>query len=293
LRKEFGDQDGAAYMLLSLGNVSCFQHKFDRARLLMTESQQVAAAIKNSFILQWGSYNLGLLDWIEGRYEQAFSHINEMMSIGRQTADIYSITYGLYILSTMSLSQGNLANAQEFLEESLSTSLKQDMSHILCGLGTLALAEGNQEQAADYYSKVLEIKFEDVYINQKAIAHYGLGKIAYKKGDLDNAKQNFSQAIGKWPGLDWLFWNDELALEGLSFLSLSEKQMERAARLLGATEGWHQKFKFTRTPLDRQERESAITSLQQTLGDEAFAAAWQKGQAMTLEQAIEYAMQQA
>jgi len=293
LRKEIGDQDGTAYMLLSLGNVSCFQHKFDRARLLMTESQQVAAAIKNSFILQWGSYNLGLIDWIQGKYEQAVSYINEMMSISRQTADFYSITYGLYVLSTMSLSQGNLANAQEFLEESQSTSLKKDWRHLLCGSGALALAEGNLEQAADDYSKVLEGKFEDVYISQEAIAYYGLGKIAYKKGDLANAKQNFSQAIGKWSGLDWLFWNDELALEGLSFLSLYEKQMERAARLLGATESWHQNFKFTRTPLERQERESTITSLQQILGEKAFTAAWEEGQAMTLEQAIEYARQQA
>jgi predicted ATPase/DNA-binding SARP family transcriptional activator len=293
LRKEIGDQDGAAYMLLSLGNVSCFLHKFDRARLLMTESQQVATAIKNSFLLQWGSYNLGLIDWIQGKYVQAFSHINEMMSISRQTADIYSITYGLYILSSMSLSQGNLANAQEFLEESLSTSLKKDMSHLLCGFGALALAEGNLEQAADDYSKVLEGKFEDVYISQEAIAHYGLGKIAYKKGNLDYAKQNFHKAIGNWAGLDWLFWNDELALEGLSFLSLSEKQTERAARLLGATEGWHQNFKFTRTPLERQERESAISFLRQALGEEAFEIAWQEGQAMPLEQTIEYARQQA
>ncbi len=291
LRKEIGDQDGAAYTLLSLGNVACFQRKFDKATLLTTESLQVAAAIKNSFILQWGSYNLGLIDWIQGNFEQAVSHINEMMSICRQTGDIYSITYGLYILSTLSLSQGNLANAQEFLEESLSTSLKKDMAHLLCGSGALALAEGNLEQATDNYSKVLEGKFEDVYISQEAIAHYGIGKIAYKKGDLDNAKQKFHQAIGKWVGLDWLFWNDELALEGLSFLSLSEKQMERAARLLGATEGWHQIFKFTRTPLERQGRESAITSLQQALGEKAFATAWEEGQAMTLEQAIEYAKQ--
>ena len=293
LRKEIGDQDGAAYMLLSLGNVFCFQHKFENARPLIQESQQIASVIKSSFILQWSSFSMGLINWLQGKYEQAVRYINEMISISRQTGDIYSITHGLYILSVLSLSQGNPAEAKEFLEESLSLCLKKDktrtLAYLLCGLGALALAEENLERAADYYSKVFGGSIEDVYMDVEAIALNGLGKIAYQKGSLDNAKQYFHKAIGKWSGLDWLFWNDELALEGMSYLSLSEKQMERAARLLGTTEGWHQLFQFTRTPLERQERENAISAVRAALGEEAFAAAWAEGEAMTLEQAIAYA----
>jgi predicted ATPase/DNA-binding SARP family transcriptional activator/Flp pilus assembly protein TadD len=295
LRREIGDQDGAAYMIFSLGYVALRQHQFENARHLFEESLQVASAIKSSFIMQWSSINLALLDWLQGDYEQAARNIIETKSNILKTGTILSFIYGLYMLSMLSMAQENFAGAKEFLEESLSICDKkvrmEQIPFILCGLGTLALAGGDLEHAADYYTKALDVKTRYIYLNHEAIALNGLGKIAFLKGDLETAKEHFLRATGKWPGLDWLFSNDELALEGLVYLALSEKQLERAARLLGATEDWHQKFCHIRTPRERQERESAIASLMQEMSEKAFTTAWTEGQAMTLEEAIEYSKQ--
>jgi hypothetical protein len=65
--------------------------------------------------------------------------------------------------------------------------------------------------------------------------------------------------------------------------------MERAARLLGATEASHTKYYHTRLPRERQEREARIGALRAGMGEKAFTAAWAEGQAMTHEQAAEYA----
>jgi hypothetical protein len=84
-------------------------------------------------------------------------------------------------------------------------------------------------------------------------------------------------------------WNTEFAIEGLAFIFVAQPDLERAAKLLAVTEDWHQKFQHTRSPRERQERESAIASVREALGESAFAKVWEEGQAMSLEQAIAYA----
>jgi hypothetical protein len=44
--------------------------------------------------------------------------------------------------------------------------------------------------------------------------------------------------------------------------------------------------------MEHEMHKNALTSLEQALGVEAFAAVWEEGQAMSLEQAITYAKQE-
>jgi len=81
----------------------------------------------------------------------------------------------------------------------------------------------------------------------------------------------------------------EILLEGIAFLAISQHQAQRAASLLGSTQAWHEQDFFKRSPKERLERENAIASLREEIGEEAFIAAWAEGRAMTLEQAIAYA----
>jgi hypothetical protein len=68
---------------------------------------------------------------------------------------------------------------------------------------------------------------------------------------------------------------------------MSEHRMERAAHLLGASEKWLQYTQRLRSPRERQERENAIALVRSALGEVHFSAAFEVGQSMTLEQAIQ------
>ena len=80
-----------------------------------------------------------------------------------------------------------------------------------------------------------------------------------------------------------------LTLEATATLAAAQGLLERATCLLGATEAWHTRFYHSRTPRERQEREACIAAVRATLAEQAFAAAWSEGIAMTQEQAMEYA----
>jgi hypothetical protein len=78
----------------------------------------------------------------------------------------------------------------------------------------------------------------------------------------------------------------------LADLSTSQGRPQEAARLLGAAEALLKASGSTWWPADRVEYERNLATLRAALSEAAFAAAWAEGQAMTLERAIAYALEQ-
>src|SRR5918992_3227484 len=114
-----------------------------------------------------------------------------------------------------------------------------------------------------------------------------LGRIALAQGDLDTAGASFLEALA----------NDEhvgnrtgmgIVLDNLAARDSAMGQHLRAIRLAGASEGikeaagGHAPPPFIDLPDPRDAARDA-------LGEEAVAAAWEEGQAMTLDQALAYA----
>ena len=66
--------------------------------------------------------------------------------------------------------------------------------------------------------------------------------------------------------------------------------MLRATRLLGATEVLVAAGTIRLPPDEQETYDRTVISARTQLDDEAFAAAWAEGRAMTLEQAVAYAL---
>ena len=79
-------------------------------------------------------------------------------------------------------------------------------------------------------------------------------------------------------------------LEGLAGVSATEGRVEKAARLFGASEALREALG---TPLPgsyRANYERTLSILRTKLDQVSISAAWAKGRAMTMEQAIAYAL---
>jgi len=80
-------------------------------------------------------------------------------------------------------------------------------------------------------------------------------------------------------------------LECFAFIAGASGQNERSAKLFGAAEALRELIGSPMTPLERREYDQAVSNLRTQMGEAALAKAWAEGRALTMEQAIEYALE--
>ncbi len=78
-------------------------------------------------------------------------------------------------------------------------------------------------------------------------------------------------------------------LEGLASVVATQGELRWAAKLWGAAEALREAMDIPRLPVDRVGYEQAVAAVRAQLGEDAFAAAWQEGRMMKLEQVTDEA----
>jgi hypothetical protein len=81
-------------------------------------------------------------------------------------------------------------------------------------------------------------------------------------------------------------------LERFAEVAIGRHEAEKAARIFGAAESMRASLRSMIDPVDKSEYESNVASLRAELGMGEFNAAWEEGKKMTLEQAIDYALEE-
>jgi hypothetical protein len=119
-----------------------------------------------------------------------------------------------------------------------------------------------------------------------------LGYVGIAQGDYQNAtvflteSLNMFREVGSKQGIIE-------CLGGFAEVADGNDQPERAVRLLGAAQALLGTIGARFETHDRVEFESLVNAARAALNDATFAAAWAEGRAMTLEQAIDYALRGA
>jgi tetratricopeptide (TPR) repeat protein len=152
---------------------------------------------------------------------------------------------------------------------------------------------GDYQHASELHQESLAIfrSFGDQNIGLPW-AYQSLGETALGQGRLEEAAgwlhqaMTASRALSDQPSIAW-------CLAGLASVAALDEQPERAARLWGAADKLRQSIGCRPAPAARATYERAMAAAHAQLGEDAFAAAWDAGRVMTLEQAIAYASQVA
>ena len=85
-------------------------------------------------------------------------------------------------------------------------------------------------------------------------------------------------------------WLSGVCLEEVARLAFAREHYQRAAKLFGAAEELHETLRYHQLPYDKADHDREVAFTRAALGDTAFASTRAGGRAMTLEQAIEYAL---
>ncbi len=151
--------------------------------------------------------------------------------------------------------------------------------------------QGVGERATVLLNEALAIKRKLGDLASVGVTLRYQAKLAQDQGEWARATARYQEslALSRSVGSQW-----EIAacLEGLGGVAAGQNRAERAARLWGRAETLRGQLGAPLPLADRAWYEVAVAHSRAVVGEVAFAAAWEKGRAMSLEQAIAYALEE-
>ena len=253
LFRELGDQWGEALALLSLGLAMRDQEEYDLARSQIHRGILIFERLGDEFGRSAGLSNLGLVDYRQGHYKDAVPRLEKAVAIQGKIGIKSRIVYTINVLALVTLCQGNDAEAQRLFEQC--ENLARDLG--------------------------------ERFMIANCLRYFG--HLAMFRDEPAIAEVFYTQALERGRRVGPVYLR-ALCLLGFAALAAVQGQPERAARLWGASEAQIAKGASFFDAADRRLYARTIAKAEAQLGAQAFEALRAEGKAMTMDQAIEYAL---
>jgi predicted ATPase/class 3 adenylate cyclase len=235
----------------------------------------------------------GNLAFRDGDYTEARVHFEEMRLLAEQSDDLERVVKAVSALGGMLVEQMDYEAAAALLRESLRLEAKlSDVPSnpwVRIDLGLVELGRGEYSEAASLFQESLAMAERDQDQWRIVIARCCQGLVALVAGDLNAARSHFEISLQ----LSWdeqFQWVIPFLLEGFAGIAVHQKLFLRAVRLAGAATVQREAAGLPLAPLWQQLLKPPLESAKQQLEPTVWKAAWDEGQAMSIEQAVDYAL---
>ncbi|MGH7599772.1 MAG: protein kinase domain-containing protein, partial [bacterium] len=295
LHRELGDKRGIALALNNLGWAANLQGDFTTGRSLHESGLSLRREIGDERGIAFVLTSLGWIEGMQGRYEKATSLLEEAYGRLKALDDKQLMAIALSYQSNAAIVHGDLKRARTLLEESAplikEVGSKWALAFFCYTSGIVAHEQGNSKLAEEHLEESLSLY--RALENRWGMAYVlnFRGHVKLEKNDMDCALACYKESLhlSKETGNKLGVAN---ALLGFGRLSHMVGNLIRAARLFAAAETLHLATgapipAFVRARFDR-----AVTAVRAALGGEIFAAEYEAGKKMAVEQAIEYALEE-
>jgi predicted ATPase/DNA-binding SARP family transcriptional activator len=293
LAQALGDPDGIAFGQFNLGLLCYRQGNEDRARRLFEQSMEAFRSIHHTFATSLSIYRLIELEGSQGHYARAEELAEELVNLGEREGNELSIYNALVMQGWLAVFQDQVQKAVPYFARGVALKGENWLADFLSPLfimGILAWLNGETDLAAEKFRELLALSQSVNNSKGAGIALWWLGRIAFDQGDLQATRACLIQALENCIDTFKIPWDFIYALETVADVEFALGQPERAVRLLAATDAYHQRHQFYRISRDRNMRSEAIAALRRALGEAAFSAAWEAGAALSLDEAVAYAL---
>jgi non-specific serine/threonine protein kinase len=237
----------------------------------------------------------GMMANYQGDHVSAEPLVDESLGLFRELVDKPGTAWALSNASFAALGLEQPQRAVTLIEESVHLFLEvEEKWGAALQISFLAVAwrdRGDHRRAKRLAERGLALSREVGERQAISAALYILATLAQTEGDHERARDLFEEGLTVSAELG----NEaDVAhcLEGLASIAAAEGSIGQAARLWGAEEALLEKIEaavYTYVP-DRSLHQSRVAAARARLDEEAFTAAWEEGRTMSLEQAIEYAL---
>jgi predicted ATPase/class 3 adenylate cyclase len=290
-----GSPEVRAMALAGAGDLASEQGDLERAKeaceegLALLEHGEKEASEAKLFLLSC----LGFMAWQREDYGRATQLFEEELALSRESSDTWWLARSLANVALVYQARADYEGATKLYEESLDLFRergdKQGLAYGLNNLAMMVYSQGDLARAQKLTEECVALHRELGTRGGVSVGLYNLGWMALLQDDLGRAADLCGESLTlAWDiGMNQIVQGD---LEGLACLAGAQGKAERAARLWGAAQALHETKGIPRDTDFLAEADARIFAVRLGMGEE-WEEAWRKGTAMTLEEAVSYALE--
>jgi predicted ATPase/class 3 adenylate cyclase len=294
VNRALGDNAGLADSLRRLGLVMYRQGNYRRATALFEESNSLLKLDdrRDKGRYAFTLYLLGVVYRLRGDYQKAEALCKESLILNRTLGRTEYVARALDGLGLVALCVGDYDRASSLCQEALAIARQEGYKYgALAHLNSLGLISC----ATDDFARAITVGEEGLSLARDlgekggvARALTVLARAAFHQGHLNRAATLYAESL--------IIFRDReeklgvaQCLEGLGVIAV-RRTPDRAARLLAAAESVREAIGAPLPPFEHAKQANSVNCIRDVLSAPALTAAWTEGRAMTLEQAVEYAL---
>jgi len=234
-----------------------------------------------------------------GDYQTAEAYSKESVALFRELGDKHNLARALGGLGEVYMNANERERTKPFLAEAMTlfqeVGDKRGILSMLFGLGVDAITNDEYKDGMTFLNEhqTLAYELDDMLAIGLGVVYLGVAE--FLQGNVDKSEKLFREGLARVRpyGVVDLYTD---CLEGLAAAADRHHQSVRSARLWGAAQHLYDSTglipgkNWVWVP---RVREPTIASLRAQLGEATFEAAYAEGYAMTIDEAIEYALETA
>lgn len=285
LFRDLQDAQGIVLSLWVLAYAVMERSHYDEARTLIEEAVALARAARDAWGLAYALEILADVEFNQGHYGHARRLGEESLALSRKLGDSAGMALRLRLLALVRFFEGFPDEALPFVEESLlrsrSVGDRRGSAYSLFIQGFIAIFQGRYPAAQLDLKDGLALLEEVGDRRGLGWGLYGLGWAALGQQDVRGAQARLDEALELFAEMDQQ-WFCTLCLEGLACVVAAQDRGVWAARLWGTAEHLRAGIGGAIPTLVQRLYEPFIVIARNSLGNEAFAAAWAEGRLLTI-----------
>jgi predicted ATPase len=271
-------------------------HRGDQraAPALLEEAQGLARLAADTPLMLTALNELGWIGLFRADYERANAYFEEELALSREAGDDTRAWMTLHNLGWSHFKAGRYPEAIAVLEQSLArareSGSKMELAESLIALGWALINHGDADRARLLLEENRTLRIEMNDADGMANAPMYLGFAVLEQGQIAEADALLRASLIALQQQGNVVFSVG-CVEHLARVAIARGDVERATLLLGAMAACRAAIPLVMSPATRRHWYArTVADLQARLGPAAFAAAWQAGERMSMDQAVAYVL---
>jgi predicted ATPase/DNA-binding XRE family transcriptional regulator len=286
---------GLAEALCSIGMVAhSIDSDYDTARSLFQQSLELYQQCRYQWGIAHALFNLGWVDDHTDKDETAQQQLEQSLNTFTSLGDLWGMGVSSRFLGQFFLKKKKFEKAGHYFNQHLAIDERLEFrSGIVVALGNLGdlyRHTGEYERAEQYYRKSLEVCREYGIKIDRGYNFFALGMLGLQRNDYSFAARHILRYFESGAPVSRVLAAGDLCM-GMAAAAGGMHQPERSAKLYGAAQALLKIMDIPYTPFDRAIFDLHIRMARDEFEEEKFEALVAEGRAMTMEQAIAYALE--